>query len=105
MPLILTVGISQRLRSNHTFSPLNLQPRAATKPSRLRIVAISLSILWAALRLGNPLPQPIKIDVVAVCVNASLQAIADGTGLPRNLEPDLTPIPLLIEGNLLHDKT
>jgi hypothetical protein len=49
MPLILTVGISQRLRSNQTFSPLNLQPRAATKPSLLRVVAMSLSILRAAL--------------------------------------------------------
>jgi hypothetical protein len=38
-------------------------------------------------------------------VNASLQAmLGDGTGFPRNLEPYLALIPLLIEGNLVHDK-
>ena len=31
-PLILTVGMPQRVRNSQTFSPLKAQPRAATKP-------------------------------------------------------------------------
>jgi hypothetical protein len=39
-------------------------------------------------------------------VNPSLQAmLADGAGLPRDLEPYLTPVALLIEDNLAYDKT
>ena len=52
-PLIFTVAMPQRLRSSQTFSPLKVQPRAATKPSRLSAVAISLSILPAPLRAAT----------------------------------------------------
>jgi hypothetical protein len=58
------------------------------------------------IELRNPLPQPIEIDVVSIRMNSSLQAMfADGAGLPRDLEPYLTSVALLIEDNLAYDKT
>jgi hypothetical protein len=92
--VILNVGRPQRLRSNQTLSALNLQPRAATKPSLLRIVTMSLSILRAALS-----SVILEIDVVAIGMNASLQAMLD------DLESCPSSVPLLIVGNLVHDKT
>ena len=62
--------------------------------------------LAGGIELRNPLPQPIEIDVVPIRMNPSLQAMfADGAGLPRDLEPYLTPVALLIEDNLAYDKT
>ena len=49
--------------------------------------------------------QPFKIDIVTVGVDAPLSAMLAGrTGLPHDLQPDLTLRPPLVEHDFAHDK-
>ena len=49
--------------------------------------------------------QPLKVDVIAIGVNAPLQAmLARSAGLPQDFEPDLAGRALLVENDLVHDE-
>ena len=57
-------------------------------------------------QLGDPLKQPILIGMLRVALDLPLQPVlTDSTGLPANLDPDVTAPALLIERNVLDDQS
>ena len=91
----------QRVRNSQTFSPLKAQAAGRDEAFPVEYRGDFLVHFAGAVELGDPLPQPFNVDVVAVGVNAPLQAMLAGrAGLPDDLEPYLTSQSLRDRGRL-----